>query len=329
MVVLINDTQKTRGVAEEVKNWGCFLSELFLKSSFESFRHPTIPGFIGYYRKSGFAIVIGDPVCPMEYTEILTDAFQKTMKEQKLDVIYFGVSESFTKWAYPDLCPVKIQVVEELIFDPFDDALEGPKASKLRNKILFAKKHGLAVKEYYVKNSETEKALQKVARDWEKSRNGPQLYLEDIGLFDLTEGSRWFYIRNKERFFGFALLKQMDAKDGWLLKHHIVLHEAPKGTTELLLIEILETLRKENCHYLTYGIIPVADVSDIQGLGSFSKGTIRLFFKFIKWFFNLNHRKSFWDKFQPFTKPVYILFSSKRFSLSHIYALMSILKIKF
>lgn len=321
--------QKIEGRSAEIKEWGSCLSELLIEPSFQEFRAPGISGFIGYLSRRGFAIVIGDPVCSQEDLEKLNDAFHAFAKKNNIEIIYFCVSETFAHLNFPKLCPIKIQVGNELIFDPFNNLLEGHKGSRLRNKIQFTKKNGITFSEYYVPSPKTENALNQLVKEWGKLREGPQLYLTDVLLFDQREGRRWFYIKHGERFIGVALLTEMNAHEGWLLKYHIVLPDAPRGATELLLLSILDTLRDEKCHFLTYGVMPVSDLTDIEGLGPFSKWTAQRFFKIIKWFFDLDSRKTFWEKFQPLTKPVYLLFSSPRFSPRQIYALMKILKIKF
>jgi len=320
MVALV---EPQKGIGNEVQGWGSSLSELLLDSSFEEFRLNRVPGFIGYREIPGFAIVIGDPVTPPEYQETLASGFFEYAKERKLQLIYFGVSRDFT-----DKCPVKIQMGEELIFDPYNDPLEGPKGSRLRNKIQFAKKNGLSVKEFIYGDVRTEKALRKVVNEWVTARKGPQLYFGDIEFFNFYDSSRCFYVKNGEQYYGAALLKAIDAKEGWLLKHHIARHDAPRGTTEMLLVGILETLRKEKCHYLTYGVVPPKSITNIQGLGKVSSWGITQIYAFIRWFFGLRTRMAFWEKFQPSMKPAYILFSSGRFSLGHLRALMKILKMK-
>lgn len=329
MKTTIYGPPETHDLVKEIQEWGGCISELLLESSPQVFYLPHLAGCIGYYLKYKCAIVVGDPVCPSENIEPLLEAFQKDCQENKLKIIYFVASESLTERIFPRYCPIKIQVGEELVYDPFHDPLLNPKAHKLRNKVQSAKKNGLTVGEYTHPDLEIEQALSQVAKDWGENRNGPQMYLGDLQLFNFREGRRWIYIKNQERFLGVALLKKMDAQQGWLLKFHIVLQDSPRGTSELLMVSLLEILRNENCHFLTFGIVPTATLNNIEGLGTISKWIAKKYFAATNWFFHLNNRMVFWGQFQPATKPAYILFSTEDLTLSELYALMGMLKIKF
>ena len=55
---------------------------------------------------------------------------------------------------------------------------------------------------------------------------------------------------------GIALLSKLESQCGWFLKYLISIPEAPRGTSELMMMSILEILRNENCRFLTYGMVP-------------------------------------------------------------------------
>lgn len=329
MIATTCKDETSEEIADEVQRWGCSLSELLVESPCQTFRLPGKDGFIGYFIKSGSAVVAGDPVSPKENWVELVEAFQEDCKAKNLNIVYFVVSETFADWMVPKYAPVKIQVGEELNYDPFHNPLEGSKANKLRNKVHHAKNIGLTVGEYLGGDPALEKELEGIIQTWSESRQGPQIYLGDIYLFSKREGRRWFYVKDKDRFYGTALLKRMDSNNGWLLKNNVVLQDAPRGTSELVVISILETLRQENCRYLTYGFVPAESIEDISGLGSISTWIVKKTFDAAKWIFNLNNRKTFWQQFHPKTRKAYVLFSHPGFSLSDVKALMSTLKMSF
>ena len=68
------------------------------------------------------------------------------------------------------------------------------------------------------------------------------------------------------------------------------------------MISILETLRTENCHFVTYGMVPKKHLGEISGLGKVSAWITRTAFKVIKWMFRLEQRKTYWQKFRPRTE---------------------------
>lgn len=322
--------EETQDFHHLVHRWGCSISEAILDSSSHYFYIPEIEGFIGYCISHQCAIVLGDPVCPEEKKPLLAQAFYTYCKNIDLSVIYFISSEKFSQWAIQNICKILIEVGEEAIFDPFSDPTIGPKAAKLRNTIHHAQHLGLTVEEYLSPDAELEKSILKVGEAWVKARRGPQIYLGDLNFFENRHNHRWFYLQDASKnIIGMSLLSRLDAYQGWLLKFLIIKPEAPRGASELLMISILETLRKEDCHYLTYGMIPADYLGEIIGLNTFSKNFAKMIFKIAKWMFNLGQRKIYWKKFHPHSEKAYILFSNPKISIKELLAISKAMKIDY
>ncbi|MBA3238960.1 MAG: hypothetical protein H0T62_11525 [Parachlamydiaceae bacterium] len=84
---------------------------------------------------------------------------------------------------------------------------------------------------------------------------------------------------------------------GWFIKYLMVKPNSSRGSSELLMATILDKLEKEQCHFLTSGIIPSNQLAEIAGLETFSKVFARSIYKMILWIFKLNRRKEYWQKF--------------------------------
>lgn len=321
------NSKDTSLIEKWVHRWGSSVSETVLESHFQYFLIPNVEGFIGYHLESGYAVVVGDPVCPIEDMPRITHAFQCYCKEKKINIIYMVASESFAKWLMQQReCKVMVEVGEELIFDPQYDYREGPQASKLRNKIKHCHGLGITVNEYLSHDAKLERAIQQAGNEWLQGRRGPQIYLADLNFFNNRLDKRWFYIQNGTQILGMALLSKIEARKGWLLKFFIVVPGAPRGTSELLMAKVLDTLRDEYCHFMTYGLVPAKDLGEIIGLGKFSSWFIKNLYKMILWFFNLNQRKIFWEKFHPKGERIYLLFSQPYIGFKGIRAIFKSLK---
>lgn len=328
-------TSTTKSLCEEkslleswLHRWGCSISEAILDSECNIFRTADINGFIGYRLESDCAIMYGDPICAIDDKPRLAHAFHHYCQEKNMNMACIAASEQFAKWAIKDLCHVMIEVGQELIFDPQHDPTEGPKGHKLRYKVNHLLHNGLQVHEYLASDAKLEQAMEEVAATWLKVRRGPQIYLSNLKFFDTRIGRRWFYVKNGDHIIGVAMLSRRDANRGWLLKFLIVVPKAPYGTSELLTTSILETLRKENCHFLTYGMVTSDRLGEMIGIGKCSAWFARFSYKIIKWIFKLNHRNLYWQKFHPQTRPLYLLFGKPHFGWQEIRALMQSLKIK-
>lgn len=326
--VLMESINEEKPLIEEwVHRWGNSASEAVLEPRFQFFRTPNIDGVIGYRIESGFAIVFGNPICAEKDTCQLAQAFHKYCHEKSLEIIYIAVSEQFAALAKQNLCRITLEVGEEIILDPQSDILAGPKSSRLRNKISHAQGLGLSVHEYLTQDPQIELEIQKVGEDWLKARRGFQIRMGQLDFFENRTDKRWFYIKNKDRIMGAAMLSRLEAYDGWLLKFLTIIPEAPRGTSETLMVMMLDKLRSENCNYLTYGMVPVDHLGEMSGLSPFYTSMAHFVFKIAKWIFNLNGRKAYWEKFHPKKAPVFVLLSSPRLSFKQIRAIIKSLRV--
>lgn len=311
-----------------IHQWGSSFSEAVFEAPCRIYKRDNIEGFIGYLQVCKCAVVYGDPVCSKQEVYQLAESFHQFCIEQGLTVIYISVSQSFAKWAIESHCKSLIEIGEEVILDPFCNPSEGPSGRRLRYKINHAINNGLTVSEYITHDTEMEQAIQHVCDSWQKSRKGWQIHLGDVNFFKSRIGKRWFYIQDKTgTILGAALLSRMDLKQGWLLKYLVCVPNAPRGTSELLMNSILLTLRKENCRYVTYGMIIGEELRETIGLNKRNKFFAKVIFKIARWVFRLSERKTYWQKFLPDTEPRYLLFSNKSVGIKEIYAVAKAMKI--
>jgi len=315
-------------IADSIHKWGFSFSEIFFEKGWEFFVLTHIDGFIGYKVANQCAVVFGDPVCSDENKPALAEAFNEFCQKKNLNVIYIIASETFSTWAIKHVSKVLIEVGEEIVFLPEIDPTIGPQGNRLRNYIHHASSLGLEVKEYLPINEEIEKQINNLQDTWQKSRKGPQLYLGNFNFFERREDHRWFYVTDNKNVKAAALLSTLVMGRGWLLKSMITHPDAPRGTSELLMTSILNKLHDENTQFITYGIIPAKQLGEIEGLGPIEKWFIKLTFTAIKWIFNLNKRKKFWQKFQPRSKKSFALFS-KSIGLKEIRAVLQALKVDY
>lgn len=313
-----------------IMNRGSAISEAIQDGNCHIFTVPFINGLIGYRIEVGRAVVFGDPICPEEQLLQLIQAFQDHCSKNNLQVIYFLVSESFVRWAQENnLCTLSIQMAEELIYNPQRDPTEGPGGNRLRNKVSHAQNLGLTVQEYLSFDPKIEKEMQHLGEKWQKSRKGPQIYLGKLNFFERRNGRRWFYVKEKDKVIAVAMLKRIESRQGWLIKFLISLPKATRGTSEWLMLFILETLRKEGCTFLTNGVLPADQIGEAKGIQPLTILFIKTFFRLSKWMFRLGQRKDYWHKFQPSVEKSYALFCKDTIGLKDMWAILQSFKIDF
>lgn len=314
-------------VAEQVRKWGGSTSIALLDPACKIFKMPDIEGVIGYKTGKNCVVALGDPVCNPSHILPLVSGFHDFCREQGLGVVYAAASERFAKWAMKNVCLSWVQVGEELILDPHKDPLEGAKGRKVRNKISHCQHAGVAVSEYLFTDKQLERKIESVSSEWLKAKKGPQIYLANVNLFESKTGKRWFYAHKGNEVVGALLLNQLEIHQGWLINLLMATPNAPSGTSEMLVIKLLEVLRQEGCTYVSFGGATGNKLGEIVGLGKCSQCIAHLGFQLAKWIFPLDARQAYWKKFHPTSEKSYLLFSKPHFGLSEILSVMKAMNV--
>jgi len=302
----------------EVQRYGNSVSIALLDPGCQIFTTPSTEGILGYYKVANSAVVIGDPPCPTTDLPVMIESFRGNAK----NIVYATVSKQFSDWAMGKVACSLIQIGDELTVNPQNDPSEGPKARKLRNKLSAATRAGVVVKEYVTNDPSLEKKMEAVASSWVTNRKGPQVFLANVDIFDARQGKRWFYAEQEGHIIGVLLLNELKARQGWLFNLLLVTPDAPVGTTEKLVMTGLETLRKENCQFVSFGVVPSLTLGEIRGLGPIKTWLAKSAFKAVRFFFSLDGRRDYWEKFQPNYEPSYVLFSRSNMGISELLAIL-------
>lgn len=320
-------SSNTYTLVEYVKMWGSSSSISLFEDNIELYRDPDIEGVVGYRLHSKCAIVFADPVCaPKDITD-LTYSFHQFCKSQGYSVVYLAVSEAFAKWAINNICSSLVEVGEELIVDPCDTNKSASKRRALRNKVNLAQRAGITVKEYTSYDENLEEAMENVGSSWVEARHGPQIFLAQVRLFEERRGKRWFYATQGDKVVGVLLLQRLEIRQGWLVQFLMALPEAPNGTTEQLIFSTIQTLKTEECRYLTFGIAQIKDLGEIHGLGRVSEWVARFVFRSATKIFHLDRRRRYWRKFLPYAEPSYLLFSEPKIGLKEVRSILKALNV--
>lgn len=324
-----NLTTNSLNISKMIKNWGGSSSITLLDPTCEIFQTPQIEGVIGYKEVSGCIIVFGDPICAPHDRDELIRIFHQFFDEQKKAIIYTTASQEFAKWAINNVCGGLIEFGEELFLDPYHLPEHGSNSRLIHKKMRHALSEGTEFKEYSEENPSLEKSIDDAAKAWLDSRKGPQIYLAHVDLFANKIGKRWFYAEKDNKIVGILLLNRLDARDGWGLHLLMQTPDAPNGTSELLVLNVAEKLKKEGCHYLTFGSATGDYLGEIQGLGNLSSWMARKGFQLTKKIFKLDGRRKYWLKFEPQKEPSYVLFSNPNIGIKEIVSLMRALNVTF
>ena len=315
--------------ADLVRRWGGSASITSIDETCEIFSAPDIEGIIGYRSAPGCIIVFGDPVCSPEDMPQLTEEFHRFCENQKKRIVYLSVTQKFADWAMKHVCNAIIEFGEELIINPstHQDPSEGSQGRMLRKKVNHALNKGTVAKEYIDYDEKLEKEIENVGENWLKARQGPQIYLSHVHILKDRSSQRWFYAEHAGKVVGAILLTQLQVHQGWLLYFLMTTPDAPNGTSELMIMKVLEALHNEKSQYLTFGAVTSAELGKMEGLGTITTILARNAFKITKKLFHLDGRRDFWKKFQPASEGSYVLFSHPHVGLREFYGVMRALNV--
>ena len=329
MIADANLTADRKKIVEIVRRFGVSASDAILDPNCSIFNLPHIEGLIGYYKDLSCAIVYGPPLVSNEFLKELVTAFHDYCREQNMNIIYVSATKEFAQWAKGKFYKILIEFGEELIMDPHNNpkANTGTKGSLVRRKVKHAIKEGVSCQEYLEFNPDIEQYIENVRIAWLKNRQGPQIHISNVYLFENREGKRWFFASCDNTIVATVVLHQIQSKKGWHVNHLMHTEKAPNGTPELLLTSTLEVLAKEGCHFVSFGPATQTTLGEIQGLKSFGAFLCKTLFLIANKIFPLQGRRKFWDKFQPSSEVTYLLFNQSTISYKDLNALRRALHI--
>ncbi len=310
-----------------MRRWGSTSAISIFDPRSQIFSEPGIEGLVGYRAAFGCAVAYGDPVTPEEKSLEMAGAFAEFCKSNGWSHAYVTGTKKFTEKALGQTCRSALEIGEELFIDTESNPRRGSKGRALRNKLNNSDRSGLIVDEYTGDDLKVEDELNCVSRKWLKARRGPQIYLAPVDLFSHRRGKRYFYAQREGRVVGVLLIQQMEAHSGWNLQLLMVTPDAPLGTSERLVMEVLERLKSEGEKKLFFGVAQTGELGDITGLGAASEWMTRSIFKVSRHIFHLDLRRRFLRKFQPDAEPAYLLLSGKRIGLREVVAISRALNV--
>jgi lysylphosphatidylglycerol synthetase-like protein (DUF2156 family) len=305
-------------------SYGSAASEAMFDFPCHFFQLPDCSGTIPYRLEYNCAVVFGEPLCPQDELQKLTENFHKHFEKAGYNIIYIIVSEKFAKNILNNHCSILMESCKELIFDPQLDPCKT--SSRLRHRVEKAIKHGLTVHEYIPFNPEIEKALIEIGMQWQNAIKGPHIYLGHLDFFENYTGKRWFYIKDGNEITSMIMLSKLEAQNGWLLKFLITKPKAFHDTSEFLMTSVFEILRRENCRFVSKGMIPVNVLGEIKGLNRFTEWITRTAYKVVNRIYKFEKRKEYWLRYNPKIVSSYVLFARPCIGVNEIKALTKVFR---
>jgi lysylphosphatidylglycerol synthetase-like protein (DUF2156 family) len=276
------------------------LALLTLYDGWRYFEPSDIDGFIAFELHRGTAVACGDPVCAEGDLPALMTRFAEYCAGRKWRFTFVGASARVGKVA-AGVGFKAVKIGEEPFFDLRNYSLSGKGAKKARSAINLARRTGITVEEYREPSPAVDSEIREIAEDWLEHRQAPPMgFLLRSRPFAQRDRKRTFIAWHEGRVVGAMTCAPAAARGMLFVEEQLRRHDAPYGTTELLIEEARLQAKAGGLALLSLGTSPLQGATG-QPYGRFRM--LKLLFKmlcmkanFIYSFRSLNHYKK---KFAP------------------------------
>ncbi len=266
--------------------------------------------FAAYTLVGNVAVVLGDPIGPVEDIPNLIAQFKKTCERNDWHLIFFQV--------LPDYLPIYInlgfkvlKIGEEAIVDVQNFTLEGGARKSLRQSLNHALRKGLTTKLIVPPlDDDVLQQLKEVSEDWLKFQHGREKRFS-LGWFELN------YLRQcpvmvvldaKGNIQAFAnLISEYQRNEGTidLMRRR----GKDSGLMDLLFIRLIEYFREQGYAGFNLGLTPLAGLGDQPGT-SVPEKVLNFYYHHFNQLYAFKGLRQFKEKFGPRWEPRYLIYTN-------------------
>jgi phosphatidylglycerol lysyltransferase len=248
---------------------------LTLNNKLEHFNIPGIDGYLAYRSLYGTSIVVGDPICSRADLYELLVEFKKYCRLRHQSISIFMAKKNNMD-IYDKAGFGKLYIGSEAVIDLVTFSLSGNKMQNVRRGINHAKRKNIKIYEFYefkrntgMSAQEIYKANLEVTRDWLMGKDTPELSFF-MSKLDVSPPShtKYFMAVSERGTEAFAVCIPIFATRSYYIDLIRRRADAPNGTTELLITEILERLKNNSISSVFIGFVPLSNIKAGNGVNS-------------------------------------------------------------
>jgi phosphatidylglycerol lysyltransferase len=265
--------------------------------------------FVAYRVAANFAVVLADPVGPVEELAATVRQFRRYCEDNGWAVAFHQVMPDFLP-LYQRLGFKKLKVGDEAIVDLARFNLDGKANKKLRHCLNHFEKSGCRVRYCPAPLSdELIRQLREVSDDWLKLP-GRRERIFTLGCFDPP------YVRSTPvvtvedqtgRILAFVnLIPSFHPGEATfdLMRHRV---DAPNAVMDYLLLKLIQQVRQQGFTRLNLGMAPMGGFQDHEAASSTEKA-LHLFFQRLTFLFSFGGLRAYKAKFADTWEPRYLLY---------------------
>jgi phosphatidylglycerol lysyltransferase len=216
---------------------------------------PETEGAVAYSEFGKVWLVPGDPLASVDRLATVSNLFLKKARAEGRVVGFVPATQQFARHCSAlGLRAVRIGAAP--YFDLATWAPRGDRAKKARAGVNQARRAGVHVTEVVDVDDRLVRETACLCKSWLTTRRSAIRFqwLFTVDLFQHKEKKKYFTARDSAgRLVGFLSASPIPARDGWYLEDVLRSKDAPNGTTDLLVVEVLDALKRDGARLATLG----------------------------------------------------------------------------
>lgn len=227
------------GVARGTRLWTCQETE----------------GAVAYNEFGKVWLVPGDPLASVENLAKVSDCFLQKAHAEGRVVGFMPATEQFAKQSN-GLGLRAIKIGSAPYFDLTTWAPRGDRAKKARAGVNQARRAGVHVSEVTTIDERLIRETACLCKSWLTTRRSAIRFewLFTVEPFQHKKQKKYFTARDANgKLVGFLAASPIPARGGWYLEDVLRSRNAPNGTTDLLVVEVLDSLKRSGAKLATLG----------------------------------------------------------------------------
>ncbi|KAK2616753.1 hypothetical protein QQS21_000365 [Conoideocrella luteorostrata] len=317
---------------------------VLLDPNYDIFTSPKRLGSIIYKIAQRTLIVVGDPLCSNDNLQAILEELRQFRRARRLKLAFMGVSESFLDFATKKGWS-SFKFGCERVINPLNNEVLNKKSGKRmlgqNRQLLDPKRGGLKIGIYVPSatgiNRQLERSLEQLYTNWcgtkhDRGMRNTQAFITAYDIFSQRTKTAFLYTTDAHGdICGMAMLRQLGVEAGFHVDPCIASADAPKGTTDLLMVTAMQILRRAEISYLSLGVEPCMALKEESKQLGMSDRLANAAYRKVTNYDKVVGKKTYNDKFHPdpsLQSNLYVVFPKAVFPLQEALAIMKVAHIR-
>lgn len=280
-------------------------------------------GVIGYQLYQRTRVVAGAPAAGPETLGAVVREFEVEADARGEKVCYFGAETWLKDILKQSPAHKAVLLGAQPVWNPQRWTETFSAKASLRELMNGAVRRGVIVKEVTLQDALLDPEHQECFEEWTGKRRMPELgFLVDAKCLSSRSGIRIFTAFLDGKVEAYAVAAPVPAREGWMIDRVVRRKKTARGTSELLIHEVMTLFAREGAVYATLGLAPLSRRAGLSY--QVNPGWMRAFFRWLYFkganLYSFGGLDFFKAKFNPEKwEPVYAIVNRPSFSFRTLY----------